>query len=94
MARNIEAEMDELKAQLAALKTTLAQTTGDAISNAADTIAPKIRKASRALQSEAVAVRDVVRENPGATTGAVVAILAVSAMLAWLITDNSRPRWY
>lgn len=50
MARNIEAEMDELKAQLASLKTALVQTSGDAISNAADTIAPEIRKASRALQ--------------------------------------------
>lgn len=90
MARDLTTDIDRLSSQIAELRAALAKQASSTADDASRYLVPRARQVARQFRDGGHDLSDVVRRNPGATTGAVVGALALTALVAFLASKHER----
>jgi hypothetical protein len=90
MARDLSADIDRLSSQLADLRAALSRQVSASADEASHYLAPRARQVARQFRHGGHDLADTVRRNPAATTGAVVGALALTALVAFVVTRSER----
>jgi type VI protein secretion system component VasF len=90
MARDLSADIDRLSSQLSDLRSALARQASASADDASHYLAPRARQVARQFRHGGHDLADAVRRNPTTTTGAVVGALALTALLAFLVSRSER----
>lgn len=90
MARDYLTDIDRLGRQLADLRGLFAKQASGAADDAASYVAPRARQVAQTFQREAPRLLSAVQRNPSASTGAVVAALAVGTVLGLFLAGATR----
>lgn len=92
MARDLSADIDRLTSQLADLRSALSRQASASAEDASGYLAPRARQMARQFRHGGHDLTDVVRRNPGTTTGAIVGALALTAAFAFLLSKAGSDR--
>jgi len=96
MARDLSADIDRLTSQLADLRASLARQASASAEDASDYLVPRARQVARQFRHEfrhgGHDLTEVIRRNPGTTTGAVVGALVLTAAFAFLLSKAGSDR--
>jgi ElaB/YqjD/DUF883 family membrane-anchored ribosome-binding protein len=102
--KTMERQITELRREITKINKTIAARSADLVNNASeqasdlyDTAAARASRTTQQLRTQAQAVSDVARENPGTTT-ALVGVIGLLGFLAGLAvgqaTSDTTRRWY
>ncbi|MBZ9677200.1 hypothetical protein [Mesorhizobium sp. ES1-1] len=102
--KTMERQIAELRREITKINKTIAARSADLVNNASeqasdmyDTAAARASRTTQQLRTQAQAVSDVARENPGTTT-ALVGVICLLGFLAGLAvgqtTSDTTRRWY
>ncbi len=92
MARDLSTDIDRLTGQLADLRAALARQASASAEDASGYLVPRARQVARQFRHGGHDLTEVVRRNPGTTTGAVVGALVLTAAFAFLLSKAGSDR--
>jgi type VI protein secretion system component VasF len=92
MARDLSDDIDRLTSQLADLRSALAKQASSSADDASSYILPRARQVARQFRHSGNELTEVVRRNPGTTTGAIFGALALTAAFAFLLSKAGSDR--
>lgn len=88
MARDLSTDINRLTSQLADLRAALARQASASAEDASGYLVPRARQVARQFRHGGHDLTEVVRRNPGTTTGAVVGILALAAVMTFWVSRS------
>lgn len=92
MARDLSADIDRLTSQLTELRAALAKQASASVDDASSYLVPRARQMARQFRHGGHDLSNVVRRNPGTTTGAIVGTLVLTAAVAFLLSKAGSDR--
>lgn len=92
MARDLSADIDRLTSQLTDLRTALAGQARASADDASGYLVPRAQQVARQFRHGGHDLTEVMRRNPGTTTGAVVGALVLTAAFAFLLSKAGSDR--
>ncbi len=92
MSRDLSADIDRLTSQLADLRRALSKQASVSAEDASGYLVPRARQVARQFRHGGHDLTEVVRRNPGTTTGAVIGALALTAAFAFLLSKSGSDR--